>query len=145
MILALFSVVAGYAGFASRFFDLPEEHSSMLVTGLAVGVFVLGFAGAWLLYANKEKDAIHFPLLANKFYFDEIYAVLIRCTQDLLAKTCEVFDRLVLDGAIVRWFFGGGTYTAGFVLRFLQVGNIQGYAFLFGAGVVALLYLVIFK
>ena len=71
--------------------------------------------------------------------------MLIRCTQDLLAKTCEVFDRLVLDGAIVRWFFGGGTYTAGFVLRFLQVGNIQGYAFLFGAGVVALLYLVIFK
>ena len=33
---------------------------------------------------------------------------------------------------------------AGFALRFLQVGNLQAYAFLFGAGVVLLLYFILF-
>jgi NADH-quinone oxidoreductase subunit L len=145
-ILAFFSVIAGYKFFAEHFFALPpEEAFNPLVTGMAVGVFVLGFVAAWALYANKEKDAIYIPLFANKFYFDEIYAVLIRYTQDLLARVCEWVDRYVIDGAIVRWFFAGGTYTSGFVLRFLEVGNLQGYAFLFGAGVIALLYYVIFK
>ncbi len=38
----------------------------------------------------------------------------------------------------------GATWGAGFALRFLQFGNLQGYAFLFGVGVVALIYFVVF-
>jgi NADH-quinone oxidoreductase subunit L len=30
-------------------------------------------------------------------------------------------------------------------LRLLQVGNLQGYAFLFGLGVVALIYFALFR
>jgi len=117
----------------------------MLVPVLAFIAFISGLALAWVLYANKDKDPVYIPLFANKFYFDEIYASLIRYTHDLFASICGQFDRLVLDGAIVRWLLAGGTYSTGFVLRFLQVGNLQGYAFFFGAGVVALLYFVIFK
>lgn len=146
IILAVFSVIAGYHSFARHFFELPtEEHPVAIVPYLASGAFVIGLALSWVLYANKEKDPVYIPLFANKFYFDEIYAGLIRFTQDLAARVLEQFDRFILDGAIVRWLFAGGTYSTGFVLRFFQVGNLQGYAFLFGAGVVALLYFVIFK
>jgi len=146
IILAIFSVIAGYKGFAEHFFALPEEaHSVMLVPASAFLAFILGLGLAWVLYGNKDKDPIYIPFLANKFYFDEIYAVLIRFTHDLIAQVCGQFDRFILDGAIIRWLCAGGTYSTGFVLRFLQIGNIQGYAFLFGAGVVGLLYFVIFK
>jgi NADH-quinone oxidoreductase subunit L len=49
----------------------------------------------------------------------------------------------VIDGTVVRGL-GGITWGAGFALRFLQVGNLQAYAFLFGAGVVLLLYFILF-
>jgi NADH-quinone oxidoreductase subunit L len=39
----------------------------------------------------------------------------------------------------------GLAWGAGFVLRFLQFGNLQGYAFLFGLGVVATIYLLVFR
>lgn len=146
ILLAIASVIAGYSFVASRFLTLPhEEHASLIVPALALGVFVIGSLLAWVLYAGKSKDPILIPLFANKFYIDEAYAFLIRYTHDLLANVCAWVDRFILDGGFVRGLCAGGTYVAGFGLRFLQFGNIQGYAFLFGAGVVALLYFVIFK
>jgi NADH-quinone oxidoreductase subunit L len=60
-----------------------------------------------------------------------------------LANISGFIDRWVIDGGIVRGL-GGATWGLGFVLRFLQIGNIQAYAFLFGAGVVLLLYFILF-
>ena len=34
-------------------------------------------------------------------------------------------------------------WTLGFALRFLQIGNIQAYAFFFGAGVIGLIYILL--
>jgi len=145
MVLGILSVIAGYPFFAGHFLSLPHEEHIALVPILSLCAFVAGAGLAIVLYSGKSKDPIRIPLLANKFYIDEIYAVLIRNTQDLLARVSGKFDRLVLDGALVRGFFGGGTYSIGFVLRLFQVGNLQGYAFLFGAGVVGLIYFMIFK
>jgi NADH-quinone oxidoreductase subunit L len=39
----------------------------------------------------------------------------------------------------------GGTWGVGALLRLFQVGNLQAYAFLFGLGIVALIYLAIFR
>src|SRR5581483_6722463 len=145
-VLAIFSVIGGYAFFAARFLDLPHEETRIIaVPVLAFIVFIAGAGLATFLYSGKTEDPIHIPLFANKFYIDEFYALLIRWTHDLLAAISAWFDRWVLDGAIVRGLFSGGTYVSGFVLRFLQVGNLQAYAFVFGFGIVALLYFVIFK
>jgi NADH-quinone oxidoreductase subunit L len=110
---------------------------------LAFAAFVLGTGLAWVLYKGKKHDPIHIPLLANKFYFDEIYAFLIRWTHDRLATISAAFDRWGLDMGVRG--ASSGTWCTGFALRFLQVGNLQGYAFLFGLGVVALMYFVIFQ
>ena len=72
-----------------------------------------------------------------------LYAALIAGTQDLLAVTSAWFDKWILDGLIVRGL-SSTTWGVGFVLRFLQVGNLQAYALLFGLGVIGLIYLVVF-
>jgi NADH-quinone oxidoreductase subunit L len=146
LILAVPSAIAGYGFFAGRFLDLPpEEAVPFALTMLPVLAFLFGAGFAWVLYARKDEDPIHIPLFANKFYFDEIYAWLIRYTHDALAAFCAWFDHWVLDGAVIRGFFGGGTWGTGFALRFFQIGNLQAYTFLFGVGVATLIYFMVFK
>jgi len=144
-VLALLSIVAGYKFFAGHFLTVPHEEEVTMVPMLSLGALIGGAGLALALYSGKIKDPIRIPLFANKFYIDEFYAVLIRSTQDLLARIFGKFDRLILDGALVRGLFAGGVYGTGFMLRLFQVGNLQGYAFLFGAGVVAVLYFILFK
>ena len=40
---------------------------------------------------------------------------------------------------------GGATWGFGSLLRLLQVGNLQAYAFLFGLGIVGLIYFTLFR
>jgi len=112
-----------------------------LVPMLAVGAFVLGTLGAWVLYSGKAKDPVRIPLFANRFYIDEAYAALIAGSQEMLASVSDWLDRYLIDGVLVRGI-AGLTWGTGYALRLLQLGNIQGYAFIFGAGVVVLLFLL---
>jgi len=152
LILAVLSVVAGYGIFAGRalgehlwhgIHQLEEGGGAGAVMALAIGAFVLGTTGAWVLYKGRAKDPILIPLFKNKFYLDELYAALIAGTQDLLATMSAWFDKWILDGLFVRGL-SGGAWGTGFVLRFLQIGNLQAYAFLFGLGVVGLIYFMVF-
>ena len=106
--------------------------------------FLAGTGIAWLLYANRAKDPILIPPFRHKFDIDELYAAFIAGTQDLLAAVAGWFDRWVLDGVFVRGL-SGLAWVSGFGMRFLQFGNLQGYAFIFGAGVIALIYLMVFR
>jgi NADH-quinone oxidoreductase subunit L len=150
IILAALSVVGGYGFFAGPIFGHEFMHQlhaaphAIIVPILATGAFVAGTGIAWLLYANRAKDPILIPPFRNKFYIDELYAALIAGTQDLLAAVVGWFDRWVLDGVFVRGL-SGFAWVSGFGMRFLQFGNLQGYAFIFGAGVVALIYLMVFR
>ena len=105
---------------------------------------VAGLALAWLVYNGKDSDPIIIPLFANRFYIDQFYQTLIAWTQDLAASLVATFDRWILDGAIVRGV-SGVAWVTGFVLRFLQLGNLQAYGFLFGAGSVVLIYYFLFS
>ncbi len=140
LILAVPAFVAGYGFVIKHFVQIPDKEGPFFVTILAVAAFAAGAGFAFLLYAGKTEDPILIPLLANKFYFDELYAVLIRMSQDLLARVSGYFDRWVLD-SIVR-VVSGSAWLLGFVLRFFQIGNLQAYSFMFGLGIVGLLYFV---
>ena len=89
------------------------------------------------------KDPILIPVFKNKFYFDELYAALFAGTQDLLASLSSYFDKWVIDGVLVRGL-SSAAWAGGFMLRFFQIGNLQGYAFLFGVGVVGLIFYMLF-
>ena len=144
VLLAIPACIAGFPFISSIFIKLPEHEGSLI--GPIVSSFVViaaGVATAYFLYKDKAKDTVDIPLFRHKFYFDEFYGSLIKWTQDLLANISGFIDRWVIDGGVVRGL-GGATWGLGFVLRFLQIGNIQAYAFLFGAGVVLLLYFILF-
>ena len=143
IILGVLSVIAAY-GTGHYFLGDHEGDHHLIVPVLAIGAFLAGTAGGWVLYKGQAKDPILIPLFKNKFYFDELYAALIAGTQDLLAAMSGWFDKWILDGLFVRGL-SGAAWGSGFVLRFLQIGNLQAYAFLFGLGVVGLIYFLVFS
>ena len=143
VLLAIPSVAAGYHGVIHPFLPTPEHAAHSMVPMMASGAGLAGILIGFVLYVGREKDPIYIPLFANKFYFDEIYALIIWNTQDLLARISAFVDRWILDTAIVRGL-ASSTWGCGFIMRFAQFGNLQGYALLFGAGVVALFYFILF-
>jgi len=139
LLLAIPSVIGGYGFFINPLLHVPHHDIPALVPGAALTAFAAGVALAFVLYRGRETDPILIPLFRDKFRVDEAYAVLIRYTQELAAKVLDWADRWILDGLIVRGL-SGLAWGAGYLLRCLQVGNLQAYAFLFGLGVVAVLY-----
>jgi NADH-quinone oxidoreductase subunit L len=145
ILLAIPAFASGF-GFVVKFFvQLPAEHgTNWLVPGMALGATLAGVICAIFLYRNRESDPINFGLLRKRFYFDELYSFLIAATQGLLAALTAFIDRWILDVGFIR---GASTTTWGIgsLLRLLQVGNLQAYSFLFGLGIVGLIYFTIFR
>jgi NADH-quinone oxidoreductase subunit L len=153
VILAIFSLIAGWGIIAHGVLGETFNHAieqiehgdgKMIVMPLAILAFLAGTGGAFFLYSGKTKEPFPFAPLRDKLYFDEIYAALIAGTQDLLATIARYLDQWLIDGVLVRGS-SGLAWATGFVLRFLQFGNLQGYAFLFGLGVVATIYFLVFR
>ena len=145
ILLALLATLGGFGFFARNFLALPvENHIASFVPALAVIALIAGSGLAVAIYRQQETDPVDVKLLRHKFYFDEFYSWLIHWTQELLARVAAFVDRWIIDAGAV----GGssrGTWGVGALLRLLQVGNLQGYAFLFGLGVVALIYFALFR
>jgi NADH-quinone oxidoreductase subunit L len=144
VILSIAACIAGFPFIASAFIKLPElEGSPIGSMVISIIAFLAGATSGFYLYKGKDKDPIDVPLFEYRFYIDEFYNSLIKWTQDLLANVSGFVDRWIIDGGMVRGL-SGITWGFGFALRFLQIGNLQAYAFLFGAGVVLLLYYILF-
>jgi NADH-quinone oxidoreductase subunit L len=145
IILAVLSAVAGFNFFAKDFVVIPHEKELVLwVPALAISATIVGVALGYVLYRNKESDPLDVELLRHRFHIDEFYSWLIDSTQELLARIAAFIDRWIIDAGGVRGVTGG-TWGFGAVLRLLQVGNLQAYAFLFGLGIVFLIYITIFR
>jgi NADH-quinone oxidoreductase subunit L len=145
IVLALLATISGFAFFARNFLALPiEKEVAVFVPALAIVVLILGSGLAIALYRNRTRDPLDIELLRRKFYFDEFYGWLINWTQELLARICAFFDRWIIDAGVVGGT-SGGTWGIGALLRLVQVGNLQAYAFLFGLGIVALIYFAVFR
>jgi NADH-quinone oxidoreductase subunit L len=105
---------------------------------------MLGFGLGLFLYRNKEEEPIDAAIVRRRFYFDEFYFGLIDWTQELLSRVSAFFDRWIIDAGAIRGA-SGATWGVGALLRFLQVGNLQAYSFLFGLGIVSLIYFAVFR
>jgi NADH-quinone oxidoreductase subunit L len=145
VLLAIPALAAGFSFVARHFVELPaEKEMDWLVPGMALGAALSGAIVAIVLYRNRQTDPIDLSILRQRFYFDEIYAFLIRATQELLAKLSAFVDRWIVDGAGIRGA-SATTWGIGSILRLFQVGNLQGYGFLFGLGIVGIIYFTIFR
>jgi len=145
IVLAVLATLGGFAFFARNFLVLPAQKlGGMMVPALATMVLIAGTGLAIALYRERTSDPVDVEVLRHKFYFDELYAWLVRWTQELLARASAFVDRWIVDAGAV----GGSSRTTwgiGAVLRLIQVGNLQAYAFLFGLGVVALIYFAVIR
>jgi len=145
MLLAIPAAIGGY-GFITHvlFPEIPHPeglpHWPEYVT---LGFLAVGLIGAIAIYRHPQKDPIRIPFFANRLYIDPAYQWIVRTVQDGTGAVCGWFDRWVIDGLFVRLICGKGAQFAGYVMNLLQVGNIQAYAFFFGAGVVVLLYFLL--
>src|SRR5262249_19927122 len=144
LVLAFFALVAGLGNVAKNFLVFPHEKEQAAVPAFALIALILGAGPAFWLYHNREREPLNLDLVRHKFYFDEFYAWLIDSTQEFLARVASFIDRWIVDGGVVRGS-SRGTFEFGSLLRLFQVGNLQAYAFLFGLGIVALIYFTIFR
>jgi NADH-quinone oxidoreductase subunit L len=144
VLLAIPAFFAGFGIFARRFVSLPvEKETVVLVPVLAFAALLLGGGLALAIYRNQESDPIDAAILRQRFYFDEFYAGLIDWTQGLLSRISAFLDRWIIDAGGVRGM-SGTTWGLGALLRLLQVGNLQAYSFLFGLGIIGLIYFAVF-
>jgi NADH-quinone oxidoreductase subunit L len=144
IVLAILATLGGFAFFARNFLALPmEKKVTLFVPLLAIIVLILGSGSAVALYRNCVNEPFDIVLLRRLFYFNEFYSWLINSTQERLARVSAFFDRWIIDTVGVDGA-GGGTWGAGALLRLIQMGNLQGYLFLFGLGIVALIYFAVF-
>jgi NADH-quinone oxidoreductase subunit L len=165
-ILAVFSIGGGLLGiegiYAKNFEPgavAPEggfwarllEPFNSLPLAACFGLFAFAFGLFWAVSLYRDKAVDPLPeklgrwsrLLRNKFYFDEFYEnILIPCTQGALARLADGIDRWIIDKGVVRGV-SGATDLAGRLLRLLQTGSLQTYAFLLVAGVAVVLYFVL--
>jgi len=144
IVLALLATIGGFTFFARNFLALPiEKEVAFLVPALAIAVLILGSGLAIATYRNRTSEPLDFELLRHKFYFDEFYNWLIDWTQELLARIAAFFDRWIIDAGAVGGT-SGSAWGIGALLRLAQVGNLQAYLFLFGLGIVVLIYFAVF-
>jgi len=145
IVLAILAALGGFGFFARNFLALPiEKEPAFTVPALAFVALIVGSGLAITVYRNRTREPIDVEVLRHKFYCDEFYAWLINWTQELLARVSAFFDRWIIDTAAV----GGssrGTWGIGALVRLIQVGNLQAYVFLFGLGVVAVIYFAVFR
>lgn len=115
--------------------------------GVPVYLAALGVLSAWYLYLKRpelpgqiaSRFSWLYKLLANKFYFDEIYqAVFARGSRGLGTALWRVGDVALIDGAMVN----GSARVVGWLsglLRHMQSGYLYHYAFAMIIGLSALL------
>jgi len=152
VLLAIFSIIAGWAGEVPHFLDPHEEvvHSNLgyLLLLVPVAGFVLSAAIYWKPVPSDAPMQASlgggWTLIQNKYYIDEIYLWIVKYVQGTIAAICEWFDIWILQ----RLGIGGlsvGTGLLGRTVRLLQTGSISDYAFFFSIGVTVIIYYVVVK
>jgi NADH-quinone oxidoreductase subunit L len=161
ILLAIPSVLAGFWGidaflagqwnheaaahndtFAEALFA-PFGHAPLAALA-SLGSVLFGATFAWTLYGGVNSDPLPARLgafsraMRARFYFDELYQFFIRLTHEALAALASWVDRWLIAGLGVRGL-SGTTDIVGRLLRLVQSGNLQTYAFLMVAGLVLVL------
>ncbi len=152
IILAVFSLIAGYLPFKS-FLENHATHSAghpSWLAAVSVGLACFGLLLSFIFYRKKTTET-HLPvmlgfvkLLKEKYFFDRFYDWLIIHIQENIARAADTFDRVVIDRGGNQGL-GSLTQVLGKTARKLQNGWIQSYALVFVIGFTALVIYLIFN
>ena len=164
VVLAAASVLAGF--FVNPPFDLgvvsvhamthflhgEAESFNYLVALVSTFVALGGIGLAYLMYWSRQVSAERlgerlqpiYVLLSRKYYFDEAYEAVLtnRLFYGALARYLDWADKAIIDG-VVRVIDRIGR-NAGRAIAQAQTGQLQGYAMVVSAGVLAMLGVYLF-
>ena len=135
---------AGYAQVEKIFFHLEEpEHVPDILHYALFWRCSFWVAGSrYCFIATRRRTRSLFRFSPTGFTSTISTTGWSENVQDGLAMLSGWVDRWVVDLFVVQ-IPGRFTWACGYVLRFLQLGNIQAYAFFFGAGVIGLIYILL--
>ncbi len=145
IILAVFSVFSAWGPVVNTLQAMKPDHADPHITVLAASIVALvaGLGGGFYFYRGRDSDPFSIKLFANKFYFDEGYAIIVRVFQDRLAWVVNGIERVFVDGLIAK-LPTALISRVGSAVRILQGGHLQGYTFLMGTGVLLVIYFLVF-
>ena len=145
-ILGIFSAVGGFLPIKSLLSMHPATHSgtsALLWTSLVLAAG--GFFLSVLVHARNKEGLFRFKpfklietALKRKYFFDDVYDLLISKIQDNLARLADFFERIVVVEGGVNGT-ANSTRRIGDLLRKFQTGIVQFYALLFVLGTLALI------
>ncbi|MGH3003504.1 MAG: hypothetical protein ACRDM1_12735, partial [Gaiellaceae bacterium] len=150
-VLALLSAIGGFLQFGPVWTPLTDwldpiarpiaEASSgreAFGSALAVGLGVLGIAIAWALYSAKRLPVPRtLSLLQKKFYWDELYDVLLYRAGELVARGFfALVERPLIAGSLAA--VTGGMSMGGRELGQAQNGLVRSYVLALAGGLAVL-------
>lgn len=122
-------------------------HEGVVMTGSSILAIAFYFLGVKLfLKAEYISDLVTGikplqKLLSNKYYVDELYAlIIVNPLKKLSAFSSAVLDKLMIDGAVNG--IGREVRRIGTGLRVLQTGDLQTYAMMMLLGLVTVIFLI---
>ena len=147
VLLAVLALISGYGVVHQLAPAVPEHAGEFHLNPVAIVSMValaIGVLAGLAVYAGKDSEPVQIPLLRNRFYIDDFYDKgLVGYVQGLGALFIHFFDEFLISGLCV----GGMARVAensGNLLRKVQSGSLQGYAFAFGFGVILVIYFTVF-
>ncbi len=156
LILAVFSLIAGYLPFKS-FLENQTAHAEIHPQWLAAASVTLACCGlllSFVLYRRSSSPLSQglnrknlltqlVTFLKEKYYFDKFYDWFIIHVQENIARAADNFERVVLERGGNQGL-AGLTQFLGNTARKLQNGWIQSYALVFAIGFIALVAYLVF-
>ena len=143
--LAVFTCISGFVPF-SKFITANgvshETHINWAIATAGVlaalsGIFVAAFLyrrGSGRTSQIVARFAVFHKIVANKFYIDEVWIFFTKqVVYSLIARPIAWFDKTVIDGVIINGT-GRATEKIAHLIKGLQSGQIQFYAFIFVFG-----------
>jgi len=148
--LAILSAVGGFIGIPHFIYpDAEHPHLNVKIAVISSLVALAGLVISFMVYGKRtERDPLEtklgfiYPVLKNKYYFDDVYAWYVDRVQQGFAAILAWFERVV----IVRLGVHGATDAArgsGDLIRRLQTGLVQFYALVFVVGTVILFFAMV--
>lgn len=154
MILAFGAVFSGFLPFTELVTSDGlgfESHLDFSVAIPSVLVGVIGIAAAWFMY--KKESAVPDRVAAgfggfyrgayNKFYMDEVYMfVTKKIIFNYISRPIAWFDRHIVDGFMN--LIGNTIVRVSVLIKDLQSGRVQQYAYVFVTGAILLVLIFAF-
>jgi NADH-quinone oxidoreductase subunit L len=144
-VLAVLAIISGNHFLSDHLNAVRPAHvANTTVLIASIGTLVLGAGAGIALYRGRATDPLSIPLFRERFHIDGFYEkFIVRYLQDAVAAIIHFFDELLINGLLVGGLSRGAA-SFGNLFRKLQSGQLQGYAYAFGLGVVLMVYLTVF-